>query len=67
MLDALARLSDETTVARVRFKPDETISRIVTSWPGALDNTRALHLGFVADTTFDNFISQHIAENKPIS
>ena len=67
MLDALARLSDDATVARVRFKPDETISRIVTSWPGALDNTRALHLGFLADSNFDNFIHQHIAENKPTS
>ncbi len=67
MLDALERITNEATVDRVQFKPDEGINRIVTSWPGALDNTRALQLGFFADNSFDNFIRQHIDDNKQIA
>jgi D-erythronate 2-dehydrogenase len=64
MLDALKRITNEATVDRVQFKPDEGINRIVTSWPGSLDNTKALQLGFFADNSFDNFIHQHIADSK---
>ena len=67
MLDALERITNKATVARVQFKHDEAINRIVTSWPGALDKTRALHLGFFADDSFDNFIRQHIEDNKQIA
>ena len=67
MLDALKRITNEATVDRVQFKPDESINRIVTSWPGALDNTKALRLGFLADNSFDNFIRQHIDDNKQIA
>ena len=67
MLDALKRITGEATVARVHFKPDEAINRIVTSWPGRLDNTKAMQLGFFADVSFDNFIHQHIADNKQIA
>jgi nucleoside-diphosphate-sugar epimerase len=64
MLEGLRRASDEKTLARVKFKPDESISKIVSSWPGAIDNTRALQLGFFKDDTFDTFILQHIADNQ---
>jgi nucleoside-diphosphate-sugar epimerase len=67
MLDALERITSEATVAHVHFKPDEVINRIVTSWPGALDNAKALQLGFFADNSFDNFIHQHIADNKQVA
>jgi len=64
MLDALERIINKAAVDRVQFKPDENINRIVTSWPGALDNTKALQLGFFADNSFDNFIHQHIDDTK---
>ena len=67
MLDALERITNKATLDRVQFKPDENINRIVTSWPGAVDNTKALHLGFLADNSFDNFIRQHIDDNKQIA
>jgi nucleoside-diphosphate-sugar epimerase len=65
MLESLARLSGEATAARVSFKSDDSINRIVTSWPSALDNSRALQLGFTADNNFDDFIQQHIADHIP--
>jgi D-erythronate 2-dehydrogenase len=67
MLNSLKRVMNEATVARVQFKHDDHINRIVSSWPGAIDNTRALQLGFGGDDNFDNFIHQHIADNKQLT
>jgi nucleoside-diphosphate-sugar epimerase len=64
MLDSLERITDKATVDRIQFKPDASINNIVSSWPGAIDNTRALQLGFKVDSNFDEFITQFIADNK---
>ncbi|MVM30074.1 NAD-dependent epimerase/dehydratase family protein [Spirosoma sp. HMF4905] len=64
MLDSLERLTDKETLARIQFRPDPAINAIVSSWPGLLDNTRALQLGFEVDSHFDQFITQFIAHNK---
>ena len=37
---------------------------MVGSWAGALDATRALRLGFVADESFDGIIRAHL-EDEP--
>jgi hypothetical protein len=62
MLDSLLRMTDQTTLAKVQFKQDEAINRIVSSWPGILDNTRAMQLGFERDRHFDDFIRQFLQE-----
>lgn len=67
MLNSLKRVTDDATLARVQFKQDDHINRIVSSWPGAIDNTRASQLGFAGDDNFDNFIHQHIADNKQLA
>ncbi|MFC5410355.1 D-erythronate dehydrogenase [Larkinella bovis] len=61
MLDSLERLTGPETVARIAFQPDPTINAIVSSWPQAVDNTRALRLGFAVDSHFDDFIRQFLA------
>lgn len=58
MLDSLERLAGKETLDRVRFETDPVIHRIVSSWPSAIDNTRALQMGFKADVDFDDFIRQ---------
>ncbi|HEX8041431.1 MAG TPA: D-erythronate dehydrogenase [Chryseosolibacter sp.] len=58
MLDALERLAGKETVGRIRFETNPVIHRIVSSWPSAIDNTRALQMGFKADKNFDDFIRQ---------
>jgi nucleoside-diphosphate-sugar epimerase len=63
MLDALLRHSDEQTLAKVRFEPNEAISRIVSSWPGKIDNSRTLDAGFNVDLNFDYFIEQFITND----
>lgn len=64
MLDSLCRMTDRETVDRVQFIPDQAINNIVSSWPGVIDNTRALQLGFKVDNQFDDFIKQFITHNK---
>ena len=64
MLDSLERITGKATVERVQFKRDASINAIVSSWPGAIDNTNALQLGFKVDSDFDQFISQFIINNK---
>jgi len=64
MLDGLKRITDDATLSLVKFKPDAAINKIVSSWPGAIDNTRAEQLGFFADHNFDNFIRQHLRDHK---
>jgi nucleoside-diphosphate-sugar epimerase len=59
MLTSLEKMTDKATRAKVKFKHDETISRIVTSWPGAMNNALAVRLGFHEDKTFDDFIRQY--------
>src|SRR5258707_4020775 len=61
MLDSLRRMTNAETLARGQFKEDPSISRIVSSWPGAIDNRRALLLGFRVDIGFDQFIRQYMA------
>ena len=64
MLDSLERVTDKETLGRVQFVPDPAINTLVSSWPGAVDNTRALQLGFRVDRHFDEFVTQFIAHNK---
>ena len=64
MLESLERITGKATVERVQFKPDASINTIVSSWPGAVDNTNALQLGFKVDSDFDQFIVQFIHHDK---
>jgi nucleoside-diphosphate-sugar epimerase len=64
MLTSLEKMTDKATRSRVKFRHDDAISRIVTSWPAAMNNTLALKLGFSADQSFDEFIVQYQAYKK---
>ncbi|MDF3920198.1 SDR family oxidoreductase [Salinicola salarius] len=56
MLDALERVAGPSARQLVRFEPDAAIDAIVASWPGGLDASRPLALGFQADADFDAII-----------
>ena len=62
MLDSLERHTNRETANRVQFRPDPAVHAIVSSWPTAVDNTRALQLGFSVDGDFDGFVRQFLAE-----
>lgn len=59
---ALGRVAGPEAVALIRREPDETIARIVAGWPQAFDASRARSLGFVGESTFDEIIRIHIAD-----
>jgi nucleoside-diphosphate-sugar epimerase len=58
MLDSLERLGGSAVRARVRLEVDPRTARIVGTWPGAFDISRALALGFTVDRDIDEVILQ---------
>ena len=61
-IDALRRVAGESAVRLIRREPDESILRIVRTWAAAVDATRALRLGFAAESSFDEIIRVHIED-----
>ena len=64
MLYSLSRATNDETLGLIQFKEDPAINRIVSSWPGTLDNRKALQLGFKVDRNFDHFIQQYLASQR---
>ena len=66
MLDARTEAGGQAARDKVSFAHDPAIERIVASWPGQIDNSRALASGFMADRTFagiiDSFITHDLQE-----
>jgi nucleoside-diphosphate-sugar epimerase len=58
MFDSLARVGGEDKLKYITEKDDEGLKRILYSWPGTYDNTRALGLGFKRDGSFDDIVRQ---------
>jgi nucleoside-diphosphate-sugar epimerase len=61
-IEALRRVAGERAVRLIRREPDESITRIVETWAPALTATRALRLGFTAESSFDEIIRVHIED-----
>ena len=61
MLASLERLAGAEARSRVRCEIDQRILRIVGTWPGAFDVSRALSLGFSADRDIDAVVRQFMA------
>lgn len=66
MIDALRNVAGDECAALIREEPDETIMGIVAGWPRQFDASRALDLGFVAETSFEDIIKAHL-EDEGIS
>ena len=62
MVASLERVAGAEVASRVRWERDARIARIVATWPGALDTTRARALGFRGDETFDAVIRRYMDE-----
>ncbi len=59
---ALRRVGGDAVVARISRVADPVIEGIVAGWPSNFDARRAAELGFVAETSFDEIIAAHIAD-----
>ena len=64
MVRALEKVGGRAAVERIRFEPQEAIERIVATWPGEIDISRALGLGFEKDRDFESVIRAFVAEEK---
>jgi nucleoside-diphosphate-sugar epimerase len=62
MITALKRVAGSEVAARISFVPDPAIERIVNSWPGAWDASRARALGLAADPDFESVITAYIED-----
>jgi nucleoside-diphosphate-sugar epimerase len=62
MVAALERIAGPDVAARVRWERDPRVERIVASWPGAWDTSRARALGLPADTSFDAVVRRYREE-----
>jgi nucleoside-diphosphate-sugar epimerase len=65
MIAALGRVAGPEVAARVRFERDPAIERIVASWPGAWDESRARRLGFAGDADFDAVVRAYVEDDLP--
>jgi D-erythronate 2-dehydrogenase len=61
-IEALRRVAGERAARLIRHEPDESIMRMVQGWAPALETTRALRLGFAAESSFDEIIRVHIED-----
>jgi len=67
MASSLDRVAGPEVVKRIRWERNERIERMVLGWPPAIDNSRALDLGFQVDGNFDSIIRRYIEEDLPVT
>jgi D-erythronate 2-dehydrogenase len=65
MIESLQRCAGADRARLVKRQPDPVIARIVEGWPRNLDASRALSLGFQAETSFDDIIRAYIEDEHP--
>ena len=63
MIAALERIAGPHVAQRVRLARDPRVERIVASWPGAWDSTRARSLGLPGDDSFDAIVRRYIEDS----
>jgi nucleoside-diphosphate-sugar epimerase len=61
-IEALRKVAGDNVVKRIRREPDQRIMKIVEGWPRNLNPARAAALGFKAETSFEDIIRIHIAD-----
>jgi D-erythronate 2-dehydrogenase len=62
MIESLKRIAGLARVRFIRREPDPFIRRLVDGWPFNFDASRALSLGFKAETRFSEIIRVHIED-----
>ncbi|MEQ8308359.1 MAG: SDR family oxidoreductase [Hoeflea sp.] len=59
-IEALRRIAGDKAVSLIRHESDPIITEIVSGWARDFDASRAIALGFKAETSFDEIIRIHI-------
>ena len=61
-IEALRKVAGDQATKLIRREPDPLIERIVSGWPQNFDASRALALGFRADSSFEEIIRIHLQD-----
>jgi D-erythronate 2-dehydrogenase len=61
-IEALRKVAGDQAAKLIRREPDPIIERIVSGWPQNFDASRALALGFRADSSFEEIIRIHLQD-----
>lgn len=61
-IEALRRFAGDKAVRLIRTEPDEAIAKMVAGWPQNFDASRAIALGFKAETSFDEIVRAHVED-----
>ena len=61
-IEALRRVAGEGAVKLIRREPDQMIIEMVDGWAKDFDASRALELGFAAESSFDEIIRVHVED-----
>lgn len=67
MAEALERVAGPEVARRIRWTREERIEKMVLGWPAAIDNSRALQLGFEVDESFDAIIRAYVEHDLAAS
>ena len=65
MVAALERVAGAAAAEHIVWQRDPSIERIVGSWPGAWDTTRAVKLGLRGDPDFETIIRNYMEDDLP--
>ncbi len=63
MAAALERVAGKAAANLIDWTPDPAIMKIVATWPGGINATRARGLGLLPDGSFDAVIREYLLEN----
>lgn len=66
MVETLSQFAGPKAVARIEWTPDETIERIVSSWPSSWNVRHAKKLGFSGETTFRAIVQTYLEDELHI-
>ncbi len=67
MAASLERVAGSDAAKRIRWQRDERIERMVLGWPAAIDNSRALDLGFAVDNSFDSIVRRYVEDEMRVA
>jgi nucleoside-diphosphate-sugar epimerase len=65
MVDALRAVAGDDVAARVQWRYDPVIDRIVSTWPARFDAARGRALGMRADADFASIVRNYIEHDAP--
>ncbi len=66
MAAALERVAGPAAAARIRWERDPRITKLVDTWPGTLDASRARELGFPHDQNFDAIVRAYVESRASV-